>query len=150
MDPQFIVQPLDLRRNIRANIKSQIVAWADFLADPDRLILHAIFLHAQKILSIAALTRTSGDAVRKRMRKLVARIVSPEFQFIAKNLLLLPPPTQAIARMCILQGRPISEVAAELRLTPNYVRQHRRMAVPMLKMIVLGTAAPTALQMGGA
>lgn len=136
MQAQHLIQSIDLRRTEASFAQDEVTLWADFRADTDRAVLHSIFLHNMQIRSIAAAGRTSADTLRKRIRRLLQRITSTEFQFIAKNLAVLPPPTKAIAQLCILQGFSISEAAAKLRLTPNYVRQHRRMAVPILNSLI--------------
>ena len=135
MQAQHLIQSIDLRRD-STQAHDEVTLWADFLADPDRAILHSIFLHNVQIRTLAASGRTAADTLRKRIRRLLQRISSIEFQFIARNLAVLPPPTRAIAQLCILQGRSISEAAAELRLAPNYVRQHRRMALPILNSLL--------------
>lgn len=135
MQAQHLIQSIDLRRTDTL-AHDEVTLWADFLADTDRAVLHSIFLHNMQIRSIAAAGKTSPDTLRKRIRRLLQRISSTDFQFVAKHLAVLPPPTKAIAQLCILQGFSISQAAQKLRLTPNYVRQHRRMAVPILNSLI--------------
>lgn len=136
MNATHLIQNIDLRRTTASSAHEEVSLWADFLADSDRAVLHAVFLHNLQIRAIAAASKTSPDVLRKRIRRLLQRITASEFQFLARNIAILPPPTKAIAQLCILQGRSIGEAASELRLTPNYVRQHRRMAIPMLSSLL--------------
>ncbi len=136
MQAQHLIQSIDLRRTEASYAQDEVSLWADFLADADRAVLQSVFLHNMQIRSIAAAGKTSADTLRKRIRRLLQRITSADFQFIARHLDVLPPPTKAIAKLCILQGFSISQAAEKLRLAPNYVRQHRRMAVPILTSLV--------------
>ena len=144
MHAQHFIQSIDLRKSDTTQAHDEVTLWADFLADTDRAILHSIFLHNIQIRTLAASGQTAADTLRKRIRRLLQRISSIEFQFIARNLAVLPPPTRAIAQLCILQGRSISEAASELRLAPNYVRQLRRLALPILYSLL------TSITSGGA
>ena len=136
MQAQHLIQSIDLRRTEVSQAQDEVTLWSDFLADCDRAVLHSVFLHNMQVRAVAAASRTSPDTLRKRIRRLLQRITSSEFQFIARHIAVLPPPTKAIAQLCILQGFSISEASEKLRLAPNYVRQHRRMAVPMLTSLV--------------
>ena len=129
----------DLRRTRSTNFPPSLLTWADFLDPTDRAILHSIFRDGQRIKTVAATASMSPDSLRKRVRRLLDRVVDPDFQAIARHLGQFPPQHAEIARRCILYGHSVTRVAKDLRLAPSEVRRQRRLAMPLATL--LGVAA---------
>ena len=60
-----------------------------------------------------------------RVKKLLKRAYSREFQYTAEHLDLLPRPLQACARRLVLEGRDLRSTARLTHLTLHAVRQRQ-------------------------
>jgi hypothetical protein len=127
--------PFDLRRSREQSLPAAVLTWADFLAPADRAVLVSIFRDGQRVKTVAATASMTPDSLRKRIRRLLRRVVDPEFQAIARHLGQFPPESAEIARRCILHGHSVSQVATELRLAPAEVRRQRRLALPLASLL---------------
>ena len=125
----------DLRRTRAKNFPASLLTWADFLDPMDRAILVSIFRDGQRLKTVAATASMSADSLRKRVRRLLDRVVDPDFQAIARHLGQFPPQHAEIARRCILYGHSVARVATDLRLAPAEVRRQRRLAMPLASLL---------------
>jgi hypothetical protein len=104
---------------------------AEFLGDSDRLLLRAVYADGKNAAEIARLTRQDRRAVQRRVQRLAARVLSPEFGFIAGHARSgrdehgWDAPTRAVALVCVLQGRSVRAAAGSLGMTQHAVRARR-------------------------
>jgi DNA-directed RNA polymerase specialized sigma24 family protein len=116
--------PIDLRCDEPREIRDRIVGRADYLAPTDAELVRAVFERQLQVREVARLMGWREQTVRKRLRRLLSRITSPRFAFVAGSLDAWPPTRRRVAVACILHGRPIRPVAHELGLTLHTVRRH--------------------------
>ena len=94
------------------------------LLDPeDRNLLRAVLIYNQPTKVIAQINRTSPAAVRHRVRRLIARISSPQFVGAARSLGLFNAEQAAVARCHILQAKSLQATVAATSLPYHTIRR---------------------------
>ena len=122
--PALDIPPyVDLRRHRNQPLAESLLDAAQFLDEPDRALIVAIFRNGDTVNAVAARRGCSRHAVSRRVRMLADRLTSPRFMFALACLPDWPNERQAIARACILNGRSVRDAATSLRLTLYTVRR---------------------------
>ncbi|MCW5774943.1 MAG: hypothetical protein KIS87_00665 [Phycisphaeraceae bacterium] len=128
------VETLDLRRKRRRDQAEVALERARHLPPEDRVLVEAVFRDGRPVAELAALVAGETGAtdraarargLRRRIRRLTARILSHEYAFVAEQLADWSPTRRRVATACVLHGRSIRDAAAELRLSLHTVRRHR-------------------------
>lgn len=114
----------DLRRRRRADDAERLVIRAQWLAEPDRALVEAVYRDGQTTVELARLLETDARRVRRRVKKLVGRLASPKAMFVAQHGERWSPMRRRVAIACVLHGRSLRESADELGLTLHTVRLH--------------------------
>ncbi|MCL4740804.1 MAG: hypothetical protein KJZ54_01220 [Phycisphaerales bacterium] len=136
------VETLDLRRKRRCDQAAVALDRARHLPPQDRVLVEAVFRDGRPVAELAALIAAdAGDAaratsvrgLRRRVRRLTARLLSREYAFVAEQLPDWSPTRRRVATACILHGRSIRDAAAELRLSLHTVRRHRAAIAELLE-----------------
>lgn len=135
-------ETLDLRRKRRGEQAQVALERARHLPPQDRVLVEAVFRDGRPVAELAALIAAdAGDAdrvtsvrgLRRRIRRLTARLLSREYAFVAEQLPDWSPTRRRVATACILHGRSIRDAAAELRLSLHTVRRHRAAIAELLE-----------------
>jgi DNA-directed RNA polymerase specialized sigma24 family protein len=63
-------------------------------------------------------------AIRRRLRRLSRRVMSPQFIFVLRHRDTWPPSRRRVATACVLHGLSLRQAAASLRLSLYTVRRH--------------------------
>ena len=132
---------VDLRRTRVQDHVSTILSRSAWLDLPHRVLIEAVYRDNQRVAEIARLLGVGPRALRRRVRRLVARILAPGFVRLAgsldrtSRLAPAPPkarksspwsaPRQQVAEACLLNGRSLRETAKALHLSLHAVRLHR-------------------------
>lgn len=119
---------LDLRRReARAALIAQLAARADLLPPEDRALLKAVYERGMPVARLAELRGGPAEAgtLRRRLRRLVERVLSPEFEFVARHRAGWSAARRRIATAMVLHGLSQRQAAAALGLSPHVVRRHR-------------------------
>lgn len=136
------MESLDLRRKRPREQAEIALDRARHLPPEDRVLVEAVFRDGRPVTELASLIAgTTGDAaratcargLRRRIRRLTARLFSREYAFVAEQLSDWSPTRRRVATACILHGRSIREAAAELRLSLHTVRRHRAAIAELLE-----------------
>ncbi len=114
----------DLRRKQRREVVERVVERAELLTPGDRALVLAYFRDQQHASDIARLAGEPVRAMRRRLRKLVERVLSPRFQFVASRRLAWPPTRRRVACSCVLEGYTLRETSRRLGLSLHSVRRH--------------------------
>ncbi|MBL8756964.1 MAG: hypothetical protein JNK35_00875 [Phycisphaerae bacterium] len=145
-----------------------LVARARFLPPDDRLLVQAIYVHGTAICDFAALTDRCPRSVSRRLQSILHRIRSPEYVYVtahASEYLRDPredrpaaPATESprrarsaselvrrIARDCIIEGKPLRQLARELGVSYFSLRQRR---IALRALADAGMTSPTAPRAG--
>jgi DNA-directed RNA polymerase specialized sigma24 family protein len=110
------------RRLARRSRVERLVLLAQHLPEPDRLLVEQVFAHDLRVEQVARLQRTRPNYVRGRLAKLCRRLNHPLFAFVAEGHALVPRHALITARLAILRGVPLREIARRRGLTVHQVR----------------------------
>ncbi len=99
--------------------ENSIKARADLLEPVDRELIMSVMVLGQSVRTVARMTRISPSTLRRRVRRLLSRISSPEFIATARSLHMLNDTQSAVARYHILQGKTM-RVTARIMGMPYY------------------------------
>lgn len=123
--------PLDLRRGVRRDLAEVLMSRATLLSELDRYLVQGVFRDGRPLTELAALWEGDGPgprptpkALRRRLRRLVERVLSPRFEFVAAHRHRWPPTRRRVATACVLHGLSCREAADKLRLSIHLVRRH--------------------------
>lgn len=115
---------LDLRR-IRQRAQSDLILRrAEHLPDRDSAVLFALFRAEQTAAEVAVLQHTDARSVRRTARRLVARVLAPEFAHVISHHHRWERKRQAVGRLRFIEGRSIRDIARALSLSTYTVRGH--------------------------
>ncbi len=114
----------DLRRKRRREVIERVVERAELLSPADRALILAYYRDEQSALDIARLACEPVRAVRRRLRRVVQRVLSPRFQFVASRRRSWPPTRRRVASACVLEGFTLREASRRLGLSLHSVRRH--------------------------
>ena len=98
------------------------VELAAHLEPDDEILIDSIFGQGLPVAFIARMSGQSPGRIRRKVKKLVTRMESPMFQFVAGGLDLLPRDVRAVARRHHLWGHSLRQVADGLGLKLHEVR----------------------------
>lgn len=101
-----------------------LVTYAEHLDPADRALVVSVF---ERGLSAAELARATGRDprhVRRRLKRLIARMASRPFQFVLRHRANWSLNQRRVAEAVVLRGRTQREAAAELGLTLHQVRTY--------------------------
>ncbi|MGE3106857.1 MAG: hypothetical protein AB7G11_05000 [Phycisphaerales bacterium] len=116
--------PTDLRRRHGREVVERITSRAQWLPRADRELILAVFNDGKRTKDLAALMSVSPRVLRSRVRRLVRRVTSEQFQFAALHHETWPAGMKRAAEACIFAGLSIKDAARELGLTYHGVRRH--------------------------
>lgn len=119
---------LDLRRReARAELIARLATRAELLPPEERALLKAVYERGMPVAKLAALRGAEGDAgaLRRRLRRLVVRVLSPEFEFVARHRTGWGAARRRVATAMVLHGLSQRQAAAALGLSAHVVRRHR-------------------------
>jgi DNA-directed RNA polymerase specialized sigma24 family protein len=115
---------IDLRRAQSRALAEQIVRRADFLPPHDRQLLLAVYSQGNTAVDLARLMRQDPRALRRRIRRLVRRVLSSRFCYVASHKDEWTTSRRRVAIACVLQGCSLRLASKELGLSLHAVRRH--------------------------
>ena len=115
---------MDLRRRMPRDVADLLVTRAEWLLAEDRALICAVYRDNMTARQVAELRGTSARAVRRRLRALVQRLLSPRYEFVAQRREKWAPTRARVAVACVLQGRTLRGAAEHLKLSLHTVRRH--------------------------
>jgi len=114
----------DLRRKRTPGLIERVVERAALLPDDDRALLLAVYRDATPARTIAALRGVDPRRIRRRVRALVQRVLSPSFEFVLAHAGEWPRTRKRVAVAIVIEGRSLREAAERLGVTIHTVRRH--------------------------
>lgn len=114
---------VDLRRRDTREWAEVIATRAEHLLPDDRALVRAVFEDGLDAKRVARLQGANSRTVRRRVRALAQRVLSPEFEFVLRRRDGWPRTRRLVATACVLHGRTLREAAAHLRMTLHAVRR---------------------------
>ncbi len=114
----------DLRRRIPRDLAELLVHRAEHLLPEDRALIAAVYQDNLSAAQVAELVGVAPRVIRRRVRLLVHRLLSPRYEFVTRQHRHWGPTRRKVARACILEGRTLRDAATHLDLTLHTVRRH--------------------------
>jgi len=115
----------DLRRRHARSMIERLVEMAGALPKSDRVLIETLYRDGRSASELAAIRGEDARAIRRRVRRLVRRVLSPEFRFVAMHKHEWPRTRRAVAEICVIEGRSLRDAAASLGTSLHAVRRHR-------------------------
>ncbi len=148
----FSADSPDLRRRARREYAEMLVDHAAWLTPEDRELVTSVFGEGLSVAAYARRRREKESPIpvrtaRRRLRKIVARLLSPRFVFVIENRKAWPATRRRAAMACVVQGLSLREAAAKIGVSLHAVRRHMD-AVEALYLASVGQAGKTAKQTG--
>lgn len=113
----------DLRTSMLRREADAILCRAGRLPAEDRALLEMIFRDGRSAASVARMMSVPGKRVRARVRRLLARIDSPLFQYVIANAERWPDDQRLVAVALFVEGRSIRGAACHLGTSYYTVRR---------------------------
>lgn len=103
----------------------ELLRWATYLPRGDRALLEAVLRDGQPLRLLAEMTGGPPATLSHRLRGVLERVRSREFQLVALRGRQLDPADRRIAELLFLHGRSGREVARRTGHPPHRVRRLR-------------------------
>jgi DNA-directed RNA polymerase specialized sigma24 family protein len=116
----------DLRRRATEEVVDRLLRRAGSLPERDRALLRAVYCERQSTVELAKLLGETPRQVRRRLRRLVARVLSPEFVFVLRHRDAWPRERAEVATLCIVLGKTMRQAAREMNRSVTQVRSRYR------------------------
>ena len=117
-------QALDLRRKRQRDLADSILSRAEYLARPDRTLILAVYEDNRRISHLARMMGLHPRSLRRRIRRLIERMMSPKFAFVAARRDQWSATQRRVATACVLHGLSIKAASEQLKLSHYTVRKH--------------------------
>jgi len=101
-----------------------LISRSEWLLPEDRALVCAVYRDNMTAREVAELRGTSARAVRRRLRALAQRLMSPRYEFVAQRRASWSPTRARVAAACVLQGRTLRGAAEHLKVSLHTVRRH--------------------------
>lgn len=130
------------RRRFRREQAERLLERAALLPDPDRVLLELVLREGRTMADVAAVRGVSYHALRRHFGRLLRRLASDEFVFVARQL--SPPHGGAcpwgpirrrVAEACVLRGLSMRQASRVLNLSLHTVRTHRHALSAMVESV---------------
>jgi len=105
-------------------VTDRLLMRGEWLDPPDRAIIEAIYREGITTAELARRLGADVRVLRRRRRRLVARMLCPLFAFVALNRDAWGPTRRRVATACVLQGRSLRQATRSLGLSLHTVRRH--------------------------
>lgn len=119
------------------NPKAEYAAWvcelAQHLPPSERELVYSVFQHGRPLRELAKLLRLSDESLRRRLRRLIARISTPEFAFVALRRGEWPASLRDVATAIVIEGKSLRATQRDLRISMHAVRTLRQRALAMAR-----------------
>lgn len=129
------------------DLAERLVALAPHLPPEEQALIERLFADGRTAADTARLTGRSARSIRAQAARIMARTADPLFAWVLLHEEALPPSLRAVARGCILHGRPLRAVARELGLTYHQARAIRQSIVTLARSRIVSarsiSPAPT-------
>jgi len=116
---------IDLRRSIDDRTAQRIVARADWLSEPDRSLVLAVFGQGLSASAVARLRGEEPRLVRRRVARAAARVLDPRAAYVGARADAWPSARACVARAIFHHGCTLRETAAREGVSLHTVRVHR-------------------------
>jgi len=120
------------RRLRDRSVAEVLLMRASHLSTPDRALVECVLGGQQSVAQIARSVGAPIRPMRSRLRRIIARLGSPEFLFVVRSRDAWSPLRQRVADLCFVRGFTVYEAAEELRVSRYSVRRHRESILALM------------------
>lgn len=113
----------DLRRHRPADLARTIAERAEWCLPDDRALVQAMYQQGLSAAQIAQLRDAPVQLVRRRIKSVVRRVLSPRYLFVLRHRDAWSPSRRRVATACVLQGRTLRQTARHLQVSLYTVRR---------------------------
>jgi DNA-directed RNA polymerase specialized sigma24 family protein len=114
----------DLRLLRQREVVEELLRRAPALDAGERALIEAVFKAGRSAAQIAMLTGERKRLVRARVRRLMARALSREFEFVMMRACRWPRMVRLVAEQRFIRGLSMREVGRALDMRLHTVRKH--------------------------
>ncbi len=132
-----IPESSDRRRLRNADLAEQVSLRAEPLPPGDRALLDAAFRDGKTAVEIALLTGEDHRIVRRRIRRLAVRVMSPRYVFVLRERARWPATRRRVGEVCVLRGRSMRAACLELGMSMHMVRRQRELIDALFQATLL-------------
>lgn len=121
----------DLRRR-NARREAEIISErAAFLPREQQALVRAVYHEGRSIVDLAPLLGVPTRTLRRQLRRLLIRLSSPEFAYVAVHMHSWPRTMHRVAESCILHGQTVRGTSSLLHVSLHTVRKYRDMVLAL-------------------
>jgi hypothetical protein len=127
---------LPLGRDIRSDFRGSarlLLHRSEALDNDERDIVQAVFGRGLSAAEVARLRGERAAPMRRRIRRLVTRVLSPQFALVMGQRDNWPAARRRVATACFLRGKSIRQAATELNLSFYAARRHHDAVLDLLQ-----------------
>lgn len=111
-------------RQLKRRQIEELLALAEYLPGPDRVLIEHILGKGMPVARIARLYQRPPRLLRRRAETIIKRMSNKLFRFVALRADTLPPETRLTAKYVVLHGMSLRQAAEESGRTLHHVRKH--------------------------
>ncbi len=113
----------DTRQRKRRQVQ-ELIALAEYLPAPDRVLIEHILGNGVPVAKIAKLYQRPPRLLRRRAETIIKRMSNKLFRFVALRHDTLPPEARLTAKYVVLHGMSLRQAAQASGRTLHHIRQH--------------------------
>lgn len=117
----------------KAAFAEKMVRLAEFLPPHERELVRTLYVDGHTVVEVAALLSTPVETMRRRVRRIAARMARPEFTFVALRRDAWTGPLRTVGVACVLEGKSLRCAARQFNLSIHVVRTMRSRVLAMAK-----------------
>lgn len=116
-------ETLDLRRSLHREHAEVIIARAACLPPQDRALVESVYDEGMTVARLAGLRNECPRALRRRLRRVIARVLSPRFAFVMRERDAWPATRRKVATSVVLHGVSMRRAATLLKCSFHTIRK---------------------------
>lgn len=116
---------LDLRRRLDTDRTRLLLTRAAWLPPAERWLIEGVYLRHLSLKELASLNRTPARTLRRRIRWITLRMLTPEFAYVALHRGGWRPQLKAIATACFIEGQALRTTARRMNIPYHDARSLR-------------------------
>lgn len=125
IDQDSLIDTIDLRRGRSRDLIRSVADRAKHLPPKEQALLNEVYAQGKTVTDIAKSTGETPSYLRRKVRKLTARVLDPRYRYVTEQRSTWRPTRRQVAEACVIEGLSIKEASDRLQLSQYVVRKHR-------------------------
>ncbi|MEQ9617423.1 MAG: hypothetical protein RLN60_05250 [Phycisphaerales bacterium] len=135
----FSSNDLDLRRARRRDVAECLVERARWVRPDERRLVERVYRDGASIKDVSEALGVRASVAGNRLRRAARRMLSARFEFVLAQRASWTGRRRSVARLCVLEGRPMREACETLGLTLHMVRNELKIIDALVRESKGGT-----------